>query len=321
MHITPITLPNKMTLVPGDKQHTSIITIEPFFPGYGVTVGNALRRVLLSSIPGAAVTSVKIDGVEHEFSTISGIKQDVVQILLNLKKLRFTSHADEAVSVSLKWKGAGTITAKDLTVPSSLTLINADQIIAEATDKDASLSLEIWVEKGYGYVPVEQRTEEKAEIGRIAIDAIFTPIQKVNFEVVASRVGQMVNYEKVIFTIQTDGSITPEETMRHATQLLLDHLKALQAPFLTAGEESVEPIAAPLPELPSATEAMNVTADLVELGLSTRTMKTLSTAGILSLSDLTSKTTEEITAIAGLGERALSEIQDALAARSLSLSA
>lgn len=321
MNITPITLPNKMTLVPGDKPHTSIITIEPFFPGYGVTVGNALRRVLLSSIPGAAVTSVKIEGVDHEFSTISGIKQDVVQVLLNLKKLRFTSHSDEPVSVTLKWNGAGIISAKELTVPSALTLINDDQIIAEATDKNASLSLELWVEKGYGYVPVEQRTEEKAEIGRIAIDAIFTPIQKVNFEVVASRVGQMVNYEKVIFTIQTDGSITPEETMRHATQLLLDHMKALQAPFLKPGEESVDTIATALPELPSATDAMNISADLIELGLSTRTMKTLSTAGIASLADLTSKTTEEIAAIAGLGERALAEIQEALAARSLSLSA
>lgn len=321
MMMTSITMPTKMTMVPGDKPHTNIITLEPFFPGYGVTVGNALRRVLLSSIPGAAVTAVKIDGVEHEFSTVEGIKEDVVQVLLNLKKLRFKSFSDEPVSVTLKWTGAGIITGKDLTVPSSVELINPDQKIAEATSKDAKLALELWVEKGFGYVPIEQRPDEKAEIGRIALDAIFTPVQKVNFEVESSRVGQMTNYEKVVYTIQTDGSISPEEAIRHATQLLIDHLKALQAPFLNPADiEAMEKPA--LPEMPGAETATDVTpvaGDLAEMGFSARTMKALSAAGIATMADLSSKTEADLKAVDGLGDKALADIMQALSDRGMSL--
>jgi DNA-directed RNA polymerase subunit alpha len=200
------------------------------YPGYGTTLGNALRRVLLSSLDGAAAKSVKIKGVSHEFSTISGVMEDVVQIILNLKQVRFKLHGDEAVKVTLKSKGEGVVTAADIKAPSSVEIVNPDQIIATVTDKKAALEIEIEIDRGIGYVPVEVREREEQndrEIGVIAIDAIYTPIKRVNYEIENMRIGKRTDYDKVTLEIVTDGSITPSEAFEKSVAILVSQFSSL----------------------------------------------------------------------------------------------
>lgn len=223
-------LPSKFTAVPGDRPHSAVIQIEPLYPGYGTTIGNALRRALLSSLEGAAITSVKIEGVNHEFSTIPMVKEDVVSVLLNLKSLRFTVHGDEPVILELKVKGERAATGKDFKGSSNAEVMNGDQVIAMLTDKAATLEMEITVEKGLGYLPVESREKEKLAIGQIAVDAIFTPVKNVNYEVEHVRVGQRTDFDRLIVSIVTDGSITPEEALKRATMILSDHFTFILTP-------------------------------------------------------------------------------------------
>lgn len=197
------------------------------FPGYGATLGNALRRVLLSSLPGAAIRSVKIKGVAHEFSTLPGVLEDVVQIILNLKQVRFRSHSEEAVTVSLKAKGEGAVTGRDIKCPSSVEVVNADQLIATLTDKKAELEIDLVVDRGLGYVPVEARENEEREIGEIAIDAVYTPIKRVNYEVENMRVGKRTDYDKITLDITTDGTLSPLEAFRQATAILVTQFSSL----------------------------------------------------------------------------------------------
>ncbi len=197
------------------------------YPGYGTTLGNALRRVLLSSLGGAAITSVKIKGVSHEFSTIKGIMEDVVQIILNLKKIRFRMHGDEPLKVSLKFRGEGKITAKEIKTPSEIEVVNTDQLIATVTDKKTEIEMEMEIAKGLGYVPVEQREKEGKEIGTIAVDAVYTPIRRVNYDVENMRVGKKTDYEKITLEIVTDGSITPQEAFRKAVEILVNQFSTL----------------------------------------------------------------------------------------------
>jgi DNA-directed RNA polymerase subunit alpha len=200
------------------------------YPGYGTTLGNALRRVLLSSLDGAAAKSVKIKGVSHEFSTISGVMEDVVQIILNLKQVRFKLHGDEAVKVTLKSKGEGVVTAADIKAPSSVEIVNPDQIIATVSDKKAALEIEIEIDRGIGYVPVEVREREEQndrEIGVIAIDAIYTPIKRVNYEIENMRIGKRTDYDKVTLEIVTDGSITPSEAFGKSVAILVSQFSSL----------------------------------------------------------------------------------------------
>ncbi len=215
----PISLPEKLNVEKKDVNH-AIITIEPCYPGYGVTLGNALRRVLLSSLEGAAITFVKIKEVSHEFSTIEGVKEDVVDIILNLKTIRLKSYSDEPVTITLREKGEKRVTAKDLKVSSDIEVANPDQLIATLTDKKSELEMELKVEKGRGYIPVESREKEKNEIGMIAIDAVFTPVKNVNFDVENVRVGQMTNYDRLTLDIITDGTIGPEEAFGQSASIL-----------------------------------------------------------------------------------------------------
>lgn len=217
-------LPEKIKVV-SRGGHKATFEISPLMPGYGATVANPLRRVLLSSLSGAAVTSIKIKAVEHEFSTIPGVLEDVIEIILNVKKLRFKLHGDSPLKITLEASGEKKLTGKDIKLTSDIELINEDQHMATLTDKKASLSMELEVEKGIGYVPVEQRRKEKLPIGVIAIDAIFSPVKAVNFSVENIRVGERIDYNKVVMEIETDGSIEPEQALKDAAGILVDQFK------------------------------------------------------------------------------------------------
>lgn len=205
-----------------EEKDSASFVIEPLLPGYGMTLGNALRRVLFSSLSGSALTSVKIEGVDHEFSTISGVKEDVVDIILNLKSLRVKSFSDEQVTLKLSKKGPGPVKAKDFAKNSQVEIVDPNFIIA-TLDKNGKISMEVTVEKGRGYVPTEQRKEEKLPIGTIALDSIFSPIKKVRYQVDNTRVGGMTNYDKLTIDITTDGSISPRESLEKATNIILEH--------------------------------------------------------------------------------------------------
>jgi len=221
-------LPPTKVMYKEENASKGVVEVHGCYPGYGSTLGNSLRRVLLSSLEGAAVTSVKIKGAQHEFSAISGVMEDVVQIILNLKKLQFKLHTDEPVKVSLKEKGEKVVTAKSIKTSSDIEVVNPDHVIATLTDKKAQLEMELEVQKGIGYTPVEQQERESKEIGMIAIDAIYTPIRRVNFNVENMRVGKQTDYEKVTLDIETDGSITPKEAFDRSVALLMDQYAALQ---------------------------------------------------------------------------------------------
>jgi len=210
--------------------NTGIFVIEPLSPGYGITLANAMRRVLLSSLEGAAITSVKIEGATHEFTTVPGIKEDIVEIILNLKTLRFKLHQDEPAIVKMSVKGSKVVTAGDFEANSSCEIVNKDVFLA-TLDKTATLNMEIVVEKGRGYVPVERRAETKMPLGTIAVDSIFTPVKKVHYEVENTRVGGMTNYDKIIMEISTDGSIDPEEALGNAAGILVQHFGIIEQAF------------------------------------------------------------------------------------------
>lgn len=204
--------------------------IEPLSPGYGVTIANALRRVLLSSLEGAAITSVKIEGVTHEFTTIPGVKEDVVEVILNLKTLRFRLHQDEPVVLKLNVKGPKNITAADFEANANCEIVNKETFIA-TLGKAGKLSMEVMVAKGRGYVPVERHAEEKMPLGTIAVDSIFTPVKKVHYEVENTRVGGITNFDKIVLEVATDGSIDPEEALNKAAGILVEHFGLIKDAF------------------------------------------------------------------------------------------
>src|SRR3990167_9119412 len=199
----------------------SKFTIEPLYPGYGMTLGNSMRRVLLSSLAGAAVTAVKIEGVNHEFSTIEGVREDVVEIILNLKQLRVNYHGEDTEYLSLKKSGKGMVTAADIKAPSSVEVVNKDLEICNLDNSSAKIDMEIKIERGRGYVPVENRAGEKLPVGMIAVDAIYTPIRKVRYSIENTRVGQMTNLDKLILEVETDGSVTPKDSIIAAAEILV----------------------------------------------------------------------------------------------------
>jgi len=220
----PLPLPPKVI---HKKKNQAVFEIEGLYPGYGVTVGNSLRRVLLLSLQGAAVTEVKIKGAPHEFSTIPGVLEDVIMILLNIKNLRFKIHEGEIQKAELKVKGEKEVTGKDFKLPSQMELINPEIHIATITDKKTEFEIEIQVGKGIGYEPKDQRKLVKSEIGTIAVDAIYTPIRNVNFSVENMRVGDRTDFDKLSIEIETDGTITPEEAFFEACDILIKHFNII----------------------------------------------------------------------------------------------
>lgn len=225
-----ISLPKKFTVEELVKGKKAKVIIEPCFPGYGLTLGNALRRVLLSSLAGGAVTAVKIKGAQHEFSTIENVSEDIVDIILNLKNLRFKIHSDESVTLKLKAQGEKEVTGADIETSSDAEVINKDCHLATLNDINSELEMEIFVAKGIGYVPTEERIDakEKGEIGLILVDSIFTPVVNVGFDVEATRVGQKTDYDKIILDIETDGTISPEGAVKEAAKILRAQFEWIQ---------------------------------------------------------------------------------------------
>ena len=230
-----ISLPQEPKYTELSPSHGKIEILE-CYPGYGTTLGNAIRRVLLSSLEGAAVTSVKIKGVTHEFTTMPGVMEDMVQIILNLKQVRFRMESEELMTISLKSKGEGKVTAGDFKVSTGLEIVNPDQVIATLSDKKAEIDMEVEVARGIGYIPVEQQEREK-EIGTIAIDAIYTPVKRVNFEVENMRVGKRTDYDKITIEIMTDGSIAPDGAFNKAVDILMSQFSALASKEVAAPEK------------------------------------------------------------------------------------
>lgn len=219
-----IPLPNKVEVSDTKDPNKAEVSIQPCFPGYGTTIGNSLRRVLLSSLPGGAVIAFKLKGASHEFSTIEGVREDLVEITLNLKKLRLNVHSEEPVRLELKVKGDKKVTGKDIKANADVDVVNKSLVIANLTDKNAEFEMELLVAQGRGYVPTENHDKENLEVDMISIDSIFTPMRNVGFRVEDVRVGKMTNFENLILEIETDGSISPKEAVGQATQILLDHL-------------------------------------------------------------------------------------------------
>ncbi|MBU0670665.1 DNA-directed RNA polymerase subunit alpha [Patescibacteria group bacterium] len=222
-----ISLPQTISAKNIAENHDEI-TISPCYPGYGTTLGNALRRVLLSSLPGGATTATKIKGVDHEFSTLENVKEDVVDIILNLKQLRFKVHSEEPIELTLKVKGEKDVTAADFDKNSQIEVVTPKAHIATLTSKNAEFEMTLMVQNGRGYVPVEMREKEKLELGYIAIDAVYTPVKTVNFNTEHVRVEEMTNYDKLILDITTDGTLSPIEALRQASDILVqqfNHIK------------------------------------------------------------------------------------------------
>ena len=221
-----IVLPSKPRII-SEQEFSGSYEIDSLYPGYGHTLGNSLRRIILSSLPGAAITSLKIAGVSHEFSTIDGIKEDVITILLNLKKVRIKMLTDEPQTITLKMKGVNEVRASDLKVPGQVSVLNPELVLAHMTDKNVSLDIEITVEKGLGYVSKEMIQKNRVDIGSITLDAIFTPIRRVNYEVENMRVGDRTDFNRLKIFIETDGTITPKESLEKAIEIMINQLKAI----------------------------------------------------------------------------------------------
>jgi DNA-directed RNA polymerase subunit alpha len=236
-----IHIPHELKVVAQSGTHAEVL-LEGLYPGYGITVGNALRRVLLSSMPGAAITSFRIEDVPHEFTTIPGVLEDVVEISLNLKRVRLKSFGDEPVELTLRVKGEREVKAGDIEKNSMVEIVNPEAHIATITEKDVLLDMMLRVERGIGYLPVELRKKEKLPIGEIALDAIFTPVTKVNFQVEHMRVGDRTDYNRLRLTVDTDGTLDPIAAIKEASAILIDHFALFGAlvPAEAAGEKSLE---------------------------------------------------------------------------------
>ncbi|MBI2096968.1 MAG: DNA-directed RNA polymerase subunit alpha [Candidatus Sungbacteria bacterium] len=300
-----------------ERENQGVYEIEGLYPGYGLTIGNSLRRVLLSSLEGAAVTSVKIAGIGHEFGTIDGVLEDVVEIILNLKKLRFRIHGQGPYTATLSVKGEREVKAKDLQSPSQLEVVSPDLHIATITNKRTTLEVELEVSRGLGYQPVEQRSKEKVEIGVIALDAAFSPVRHVNYEVENMRVGDRTDYNRLRLHITTDGSISPREALVAAIDTVVDQFKAIRPretkPEIVRGEE------APEEEMPKAKAVVPAKVKIADAGLSARTTSALVESGIKTVGALTKKKEEKLRGLEGLGEKGVEEIKEYLASVGLSL--
>lgn len=220
-------LPSTIEFVGTNEEHAGQVVITPCQQGFGTTIGNALRRVLLSSLPGAAVETVKIDGVQHEFSAIEGVKEDVVEIILNIKQMAVKCYSLEPVKITLTKKGIGPVTAADFEKNSDVEIINTDLVIANITDKSKTLEIEITVGKGRGYVAASEKDTKQYDLGTIAIDSLYTPIRDVGYNVELTRVGDVTDYEKLTLTVATNGTITPKQAVAQSTKILMDHFSLI----------------------------------------------------------------------------------------------
>jgi len=288
-------------------------TAEPLERGFGITIGNSLRRILLSSLQGAAIASVKIDGVLHEFSTIPGVKEDGTEIILNLKEVRLKLHTEGPKTIRVKAEGPKAIKAGDFITGDAVEILNPEHHVATLS-KDCKLSMEMVVKTGRGYVPAERNKEETQPIGTVAIDAIFSPIKKVNYTVTNARVGQRTDYDKLTLEVWTDGSLSPEEAVAYAAKILKDQLSI----FITFDEQEEE---AETSREPEESEKLNenLFRSVDELELSVRSANCLKHANIKLIGDLVQKTEAEILATKNFGRKSLNEIKEILSEMGLNL--
>lgn len=310
---TNVALPSKPRIVK-EEEFTGVYEIDGLYPGYGHTLGNSLRRIILSSLPGAAITQVKIDGVQHEFSAIDSVKEDVITLLLNLKRIRLSMHSDEPLTMSLKANGAGVITAANIVAPSQIEILNPEQPIAELTSKNAELNMELTVEHGLGYVPREVHQKDKVDIGTIALDAVFTPIRRVNYEVENMRVGDRTDYNRLRVHLETDGTISPREALENSIEIMIHQLKAIIG-FQDNSHESeseAKPVEEPVHEEEAKVDADVLKTRIETLDLSGRTLAALEEANIRTVGGLVRKKKDDILALDGIGPKGVEEIEDIL---------
>lgn len=307
-----IMLPSKPKVV-REEDFSGVYEIDGLYPGYGHTLGNSLRRIILSSLPGAAITQVKIAGVDHEFSTIAGVKEDVISILLNLKRVRIKMITDEPQTATIKIKGVKTVTAADIQIGGQVEILNPDQHIADVTDKNTELDIELTIEKGLGYVPKEVHQKDRVDIGAIALDCRFTPITRAMYEVDNMRVGDRTDFNKLRLFIETDGTVTPKEALERSIEIMISQLKAIVGfkEDMIEQEVSKEEIAQEMPEKKEVDPEFLKTR-IESLGLSARTLNALSNANIRTVGGLSRKKEEDIFEIDGLGAKGVEEIKKAL---------
>jgi DNA-directed RNA polymerase subunit alpha len=285
---------------------SATFVVEPLHTGYGMTLGNSLRRVLLSSIAGSAITSFKIEGVTHEFTTVPGVKEDVVDIMLNLKNARIRSHSDEPVTLRLEKKGAGPVKAKDITVTADVEVVTSDAVIATLDNPKATLVMDIVVDTGRGYRTIEESASKRTHSDFIALDALFSPVTRVRYKVENTRVGQATDLDKLSLTIDTDGSISPREAFEEAAAILINQYTAL------AGSTRVE--AGPAVGSKSLDgDAAQLMTPIEDLNLSARTTNALINNDIRTINDLVTLSDSELRELKGFGSKALDEVKEKLA--------
>jgi DNA-directed RNA polymerase subunit alpha len=286
-----------------------VFVFEPLQQGYGQTLGNSLRRVLLSSLPGAAITKVKISGVKHLFSTLKGLKEDVVEFTLNLKKIRIRYNGEKPVKLSFSKNGPGAITAGDLETPAGVEVINKDLVLGNLADSSSHIKGEFWIERGYGYVPFEE--VESEDIGVIPMDAVFTPIKRVNYNVSATRVGRITNYDKLTLEIWTDGTVSPKEALIASAKNLTAFFKQVYEPKAVSTEEN------DLPIQNSGSEEDSLTVE--ELELPTRIVNALLKVGVRNVAELKEAGKKKLSKIKNLGGKSMKIIEIALAEKNIKI--
>ncbi len=322
-----ISLPNQPKIIE-DKDNKAVFEVSACYPGYGITLGNSMRRVLLSSLPGAAITGIKIKGAEHEFSTLPHVMEDVVQIILNLKQVNFKLNVDfdpeKKFKAELKIKGEKEVTAKDIKTSSELEIVNPDQYLATLTDKKAELNMEIDVECDLGYSAVEERKKGKVEIGYIAVDAMFSPVKKVNYQVENMRVGERTDYDKITFSVETNGTIDPQYAFLKAAQILVKHYQVLTAfgkteKAKTSRKKDKKENIETKKKSQKDSQAEVVKTKIEDLKLSPRVAASLIENGIKTVAGLIRKNEEDLKQIEGLGSKGIKEIKRVLGRLGLTL--
>ncbi len=318
-----IIMPSKPRVVV-EEGNKGVFEIDGLYPGYGHTLGNSLRRIILSSLPGASLTSIKIDGVSHEFSTIEGVKEDVIVLILNMKKIRFKMASDEPQTVTLSIKGPHEVKASDVKTGGQVEVLNGDLHIASVTGK-VNFNVEMRIEKGLGFVPKEVIQKDKVDVGTVAVDAIFTPIRRVAYEVENMRVGDNTNHNRLRISIETDGTLTPREALSQSIAIMINQLKAI-IDFKDPEEEvKVEKKSAKKEEASEAddkkgddfTDVLKTRTDTLDL--STRTLNALTAANIRTLGGLARKKREDLLEVEGIGEKGITEIKKVLGKFGLNL--
>ena len=315
-----IVLPSKPRIV-AEEENRGTYEIDGFYTGYGFTIGNSLRRIILSSLPGTAITAIKIEGLEHEFGSINGVKEDAVMIMLNIKKLRLKMTGSEPQTLTIKAKGVTTLTAKDIDIPGQIEIMNPELVIATLTDKSSELKMELTAEKGLGFVARDTLGKHKVDIGTINLDANFTPIRRASYEVENMRIGDRTDFNRLRIMIETDGSVSPKEALERSVNIMIEQLKAITG-FEESSEMEVE-----IEHTDESTDSGNkqkfdpelLKTRIESFNLSARTLNALSGANIRTVGGLARKKEKDILEVEGLGAKGVAEIKRVLMEHGITL--